>query len=268
MGKTAGEHYVDNPSDVQGAIVHTKEGTIRERPQPKQRDIFYVSDAKRKQYGIKDHEDCYWARDPKVWASIEHNDRIEELSSSVEEGGMDARLVTTPEMDRIHIGAHGDLVLMAVPKDVRQWQQEDIDAANKEYEQSMVQTKDGYEFEVETLEKDKALLKARMRAQSEYYAQSGLAGGASPTAGMSLIEAERHMKRIGFDVEARQEMLRAAAHHNTMSDEDFSAVMTGVRQKVATEQAKARVAARTQHAMGDSGLGRTTQEKLAARGRR
>lgn len=264
MGKTAAEHYVENPTDVQGAIVHTKEGTIRERPQPKPRDIFFLSDAKKKQYGIQDHEEAYWARDPKVWAGIEHNDRVEELMTSVEDGGMDARLVTTPEADRIHIGAHGDLVLMAIPKDVRKWQQEDIDAANRAYESKMTATKEGYEFEdIHGDVDNKVQLKARMRAEADYHAETGLAGGNSPTAGMSLVEAIAHMRRIKFDVEARQEMLRSAAHHHTPSEADFSRIMTGIDQKerMATRETRA-------HAMGNSGLGKTTQERLAARGRK
>lgn len=262
MGKTAGEHYVENPSDTQGAVVHTSTGTIRERPTAKPRDIFSVSDAKRKQYGIKDHEEVYWARDPKVWASIEHNDRVEELSSPVEDGGCDARLVMTPEMDSIHIGAHGDLVLMAYPKDVAQWRQEEIDEASALYEAPMRQTKDGNEFDVETLDTDKVRLKARMRAEADEHAAMGLAGGSSPTAGMSLIEAERYMKRIGYDVEGRQEMLRSAGMHHNASDEEFTAVMTGIKQKEKMATSKGRA-----HSMGNSGLGKTTAEKLAARGR-
>lgn len=263
MGRTAGEHIVENPTSENGSHAFTKEGSIRQRPDVKAHDVFFVSEAQKKKYGIQPHEECYWARDPKVWASIEHNDRIEQLSSPVEDGGMDARLVTTPEMDRIHIGAHGDLVLMAIPKDVKGWQQEDIDAESRRYQAQMIQTEEGMEFEHEEgLEKDKIRLKARMRADSEYNAQAGLAGGNSPTAGMSYNEAVAHMKRIGYDVEGRQAMLRAGGHHTTPSAEDFSRIMTGIDQRERMANSKGRT-----HAMGNSGLGRTTQEKLAARGR-
>lgn len=261
MGRTAGVHTEGENLDgggVEGAVSMSESGTkVRERPQAKPRDLFFVSDAKKREYGIADHEECYWARDPQVWANIEHSDRIAELTAPVEDGGMDARVIRTDEMDTIHIGGGGgDLILMAIPKDVRRWQQEEIDEANRLYEAPMKPTDDGYEFKHETLEKDMDALDRRMRAESESNHAMGLVGGNSPTAGMSYMEAEAHMKRIGFDVDAQQDMLRSAGMHSNQSDEDFTKVMTGLSKNAKT------------FGFGKTGLGKTTAEKLAARQRR
>lgn len=255
MGRTAGEHVVENPTSEQGAVVQTSTGTIRERPNRTPKDAFYISEAKRKEYGIKDHETAYWARDPQVWSKIEFNDRVAELEADVEDGGMNARLIRTKEMDTVHIGAGGDLVLMAYPTELKEQMQAEIDEANRRYEAPFRRTEEGYECD-EEIGLDRSNLKARMRAEHEFNRASGLAGGSSPTAGMSFMEASAYMKRIGFDVEAHQEMLRMGGHHTQQSEDQFQQMMTGM------PKAKS-------FGIGKTGLGKTTAQKVAERaGRR
>ena len=57
MGRTAGVHdEIATPSDTQGEVTHTATGTIRERPTATTRDRFFISDAKKKAYGIQEDE--------------------------------------------------------------------------------------------------------------------------------------------------------------------------------------------------------------------
>lgn len=235
---------------------HPIEGKPHNNPKVGERvikDPTFVSDAKRKEYGIKPDEALYWARDSEVWAQYEHSDRQEELMGSVEEGGVGARVVYKPgEFDKVRIGGFaGDLILMAYPKAIQEQIQAETDEACSEYQYGLRQTEEGYESTEDLF--DRTDLKRRMQAEHDFHAQTGLVGGNSPTAGMDYFAAQAHVERLGIDVEAKQTALRMGSQHTGIDQQEFAKLITGQRKLFG---------------MGNSGLGKTTQQKLAARGGR
>lgn len=218
---------------------HPIEGAPMNAPRARDRvyrDPFFVSEARRKQYGIKPEEDVRWARDADVWAKIEFSDRQEELMADPEDGGMAGQVVTTSEFDKVRIGGSaGDLVLMKFPRSILEQQQRDIDSGRDDYQRNMTRTEDGMESDEDIAPRKS---KAQMRAEHEYHLKTGMIGG--PTAGLSLMAAENLMERkYGREaIEAKQERLRMAGQHVESSDPISMAEMMGATRKMVSEQRK------------------------------
>lgn len=239
MGQTAKAHESGHSGDDlrQGVRALTSDGAIRERPiEDGPFDEFYISPEQRKEYGIQDHEEPYWARDPDFWMKRGENvNRVKQIEGPLHRGGMQGRLIQTPEYDTVHLGGgtEGDLVLMAIPKSSSEMQQKDIDDSRAEYESKLRRTEQGYEGREDTL--DRAGLDERMRWESEQNHLSGLIGNGSPTQGMSYPEAVSYYARRGADaqasVAAKQEMLRNGGYHQDLTQESFSDIMAGTRGK-------------------------------------
>lgn len=263
MGQTAKAHESGHSSDDlrQGVTAFTADGSIRERPiEEGPFDEFYISPEQKKEYGIQDHEEPYWARDPEFWMKRGENvNRVKQIEGPLQRGGMQGRLIKTGEFDTVHLGGgtEGDLVLMAIPKSSSEMQQKEIDDSNIEYQSKLKKTDRGYEGREDTL--DREGLEERMRWEHEQNQRSGLIGDGSPTKGMSYPEAVSYYARRGADAQAdiaaKQEMLRNGGYHQEMTQEHFSAVMSGQRRSPT-------------HAMGTSGFPRNPNSAVAQAARR
>lgn len=238
------------------AQVHEIEGAPANAPKSGQRvikDPTFVSEAKRKEYGVKPEEAVYWARDAEYWSQFEMTDRQDELMASPEEGGVGARVVyRNGEFDKVRIGGtSGDLILMAYPMEIKDAITAETDSASHEYQSGMKQTEEGYKSTEEIFDRDG--LQERMEAEHEFHKRTGLVGGNSPTANMSYMEAAAHVKRLGIDVEAKQERLRMGGQHTSVDQKEFAQLVTGQRKL---------------HGMGDSGFGRNPNSAVAQAARR
>lgn len=239
MGQTAKIHESGHSGEDlrQGVTAITADGSITDRPiENGPFDEFYLSPDDRKEYGIKDNEDPYWARDPEFWMKRGENvNRVKQIEGPLHRGGMRGRLIRTSEMDSVHLGGgtEGDLVLMAIPKESREQQQSEIDASSVEYQAKLKKTERGYEGREETL--DREGLDERMRWEHDQNQSSGLIGMGSPTQGMSYPQAVAYYARRGADaqadVAAKQEMLRNGGYHQDLSQERFSEIMSGTKGK-------------------------------------
>jgi len=209
-----------------------------------------------------------WVRDPGYWQRNlgDPHDRVSELMAPLERGGKDAELVFAKgEADKI---IRHDLCLMQVPEAVAAHDQEIIDDANREYEKGLRQTTEydgkGYRSDqsmhVGSREyidpRDGAYFDSMAHADHEQNVKMGLVGGR--TAGLPLWKAEQMMKTLGLEQEtaARAESLAMGNTIRQMDYDQFRAIMGGHPNTPAGRA----------HAMGNSGLGKTTAQKLAARG--
>lgn len=147
-------------------------------------DQFWLSQDERKQYGIHDHEDHAWIRNPKYWEQHEMKNRADEFKrgtvAGLERGKRriileDGQLVT-----------NGDLILVAKPKEEREIE----DAiAERETEEYLENIEGGNLADIPRWRSDRDAVEDLARAQHRQNIQAGLIG---PTAGMD------------FDVVARQ----------------------------------------------------------------
>lgn len=261
MGKTAEVHDSGavGAGEVEGQTVLTSSGSMRHRPERTQHDEFHVSDAQKARWGIQPGETPYWARQASKWEQFEGIDRQEQLT---EEYG--ARTVFTKEADMVKHGS--DLVLMAIPSGVFEDQEAEIMQASREFERDLRPDPedDGIARSHKTLfKRDDPDLDARMRQEHEQNKRTGFVGGNSPTAGLSLLEAEALMRRKGVDIEKMQAELRRGGRHIHMDHEQFSSVMTGEME----DARRARVAKKSV-AMGNSGFPRNANSAVAQAARR
>lgn len=255
-----------------GAGQHTTQGSVRERlKRAGERDVTYISDAQKKAWGIQDTEHCAWIRDPSKWQQYEKSDRAEEICSPIEEGGKDARVVyKNAEYDKI---TRGDLMLVAIRDDIYQGFQGIIDDSSREFEQGIsedpteeygnhsassyqhIHAQTGEEYDPG----DVKFISNMVRAEHDYNVRTGLVGGNSPTAGMSYLEAknfvENNPKRKA-ELERKQEMLRMGGGHSSLDKFSFTELMLGGEANM-----------KKTYGFGETGIGKTTQQKLAARGK-
>lgn len=253
----------------QGVVVHTPEGTMRDRPlEEGPFDEFYISPEQKKEYGISPDEKPYWARDPEYWMKRgELVNRVKQLEGPEHREGMRARLIKTEDGEPVRLGGgtDGDLVLMTVPRELSDKRQAEIDAAHDEYQGKLRRNEDGsYVGREDTLDMDS--LDARMREEHELNQMSGLIGQGSPTRGMSYTQAAAFIARTGRtkEVEARQEELRNNGLHIEMSDEAFHSVMSGRPDSKAKAQAQGKI----QRSFTDSGFPRNPNSAVAQAARR
>lgn len=221
-------------------------------------DEFFVSREDRQDYGIDYSEDVYWARDPEFWQKRGENvNRVKQLASDPKRGGMAARMVFDKEGDPVHLGgstAH-DLVLMAVPREIMERRQGEIDNASREYQEDFEETDEGFVgYRRDVPKSGDAALDRRMRQESHQNRQMGLIGGNSPTSRMPYLKAERFMASRAAEVEQKQAMLREGGSHTTPPIEDFRALMSGNDRKI--------------HGMGNSGFGRNPNSAVAQAARK
>lgn len=256
MGKTAEVHEpVVVGSNIEGQTVHTSTGTMRHRPDRMTMDESTVTDRKRAEWGIRDDEALQWTRDGSKWEQFEGIDRQEQFID--ETGG---RLVRTSEFDKVKRGV--DLVLMAYPKEVEEQRRKEIDAANQAYEQDLIPDDDDphvVRSHRDLFDRAAFDLHARMRYEHERNARSGFVGGNSPTAGLTLAQAEALMARRGVDVEAMQADLRRGGRHVQMNASDFSNMIAGEKAERRTSRTVA---------MGDSGFPRNPNSAVAQAARK
>lgn len=236
-------------------------GTTAVRRRKRPLDLLGVTPSQMVEFGIKHNketgeasEGLRWVRCPGSICNV-YKDAPEDRVSSLE-----YEIGAEPVRVNGKIVTRHDVMLVRYPKEIDVENQRDIDREHNRVTQNLRLGAEGamqadLEFDAhgEALqEMSTAEKKAMLARASDYYQQSGMLG---PTRGKTLSEAIRITG--GPDAVAREEeSYRMGAAHREMSSEEFATMMTG---QVPTSRA-----VRNFHGMGDSGLGKTTQQKVAA----
>lgn len=247
----------------QGVTVHTKEGTITDRPlEEGPFDEFYLSPEDKAAYEIGPEDKPYWCRDPEYWMKRgELVNRVKQIEGPEHREGMRGKLVMHDgDPVRLGGGTDGDLVLMKIPREMMEKRQREIDDAQTQYQSKLKKTENGYVGREDTL--DMESLDERMRAEHEMNMASGLIGPGSPTRGMTYTQAAAFMQRTGrtSEMEDRQAEIRNAGQHMQPDDAQFHNLMSGRPQR--------KVQGKIQAAMGDSGFPRNPNSAVAQAARR
>lgn len=247
-----------NSEDLrQNVTTYVEGGTITDRPlENGPFDEFYVSPEERKEFGVEDNEVLHWARDPERWMKLgEPINRVRQLERPVNRGGMSARMLFDKQGDPIYPGGlpGPDLVLMALPREVADQQQAEIDAGSEDYQAELEQTEEGWVGNYSNLDSG-AERNARMRAEARKNRELGLIGGNSPTSGVPYPQAIRQMANRADEVENKQRMLREGGSHTQPTLDDFRKLMSGNDRKI--------------HGMGNSGFPRNANSAVAQAARK
>lgn len=163
--------------------------------------------------------------------------------------------------------SRNDVVLYQYPIEYKEQQQREIDAASNQFEDGLHSapgdlspgaTESTHEFDIEG--NPYVALSRREQAQylermSAYHRENGMIG--NHTGGMELADAVRASGGPEA-VKAEQAMYRDGAAYHEISQDDFSSMFS-------SNVVPMSKSVRSFHGIGDTGLGQTTQTKVAAR---
>lgn len=239
--------------EVGRAIVGGEGKFIRDRLSPAATDPSYIPPERLASYGIdtKTHYP-HWARDPhtKAWSEDPAGDRIENIED-VYDGATMAR---KGDIDRIRRGP--DLVLMSIPIAHKKAMQDRIDAQQDIINQEtdgMVYQDGGADRHTDVWERPQGQDgRRKARADSNRNRQAGLIAGNSPTSGMSLSRATSMYS--AEQIMAERARYRSNGTHKT---KDMTEIRAAYRQQNQYDQ-------KIQYGAINAGIGKTTQEKVAA----
>jgi hypothetical protein len=254
-------------------------------------DAFSLSQGDKKRYGLRDEEVHGYIRDPNhpVWKRTEGDSRLRQVSR--EYGA--ARVLTDENGECLHVGE--DLIAVGVPRSVREQKQavveEEKDAyiarnpilaleagmAPPEIEALIAKYRSEEYLEARDAEfnmEDRARMRMRVemqRAQSELARRQRL----SPTFGLTYYEAvDQYERQIRRDIEAvtgrrpsEQQVTKAYTKFRLdMESKARQGAMDNRERDWAAVVDRARARSQGQQfAIGPTGLGETTQEKVRRR---
>lgn len=227
---------------IDGATSYSPSGTevVEHAPEPGY-DKFSVLPHERKAFGIEDSETVAWVRNPSNWEKIEHSDRIREFSR--ERPG--ARVVGDTDGDMV---TNGDLVLMAYPSVHKEREEA---ARTHEYEEH------AFGEAPDTRPRDRDRLRHAGEQMHRQHEREGTVGPASPTSGMSYEAALS--KYTTAQIDSEEARYRRGTRQQSFDSDDWADMIDGGRARGQARSTKKSVS------MGDSGLGKTTAQRLAER---
>lgn len=239
--------------EVGKVVVDANGRFIRDRLPSSALDPSYVPPDRLASYGIdtKTHFG-HWARDPHVkrWEEDPAGDRIENIEDQYD----GAHLASKGGIDRIRRGP--DLVLMSIPLKYKQEIQSRIDAQQDIINQEtdgMVYQDGGADRHTDVWERPQGQDgRRKARADSNRNRQAGLIAGNSPTSGMSLSRATSMYS--AEQIMAERARYRSNGTHKT---KDMTEIRAAYRQQNQYDQ-------KIQYGAINAGIGKTTQEKVAA----
>jgi flagellar biosynthesis GTPase FlhF len=228
--------------DTHGSTAFSPTGTeVTERTMPPGFDTFSVLPEERKAFGVQDNETLAWVRNPSHWEKLEHSDRVREFSH--ERPG--ARQVFKDGVDPV---THGDLLLMAYPTVHKEREEEARTAEYKHY----VEHEDP-----NSKPRDREKLERLRESMHRQHEREGIIGPQSPTQGLSYEQALSKYSKEQIDAEEAR--FRRGTRQQSFDSEDWAKMVDRGRRDTSA-QGRTRAVA-----VGDTGLGKTTQQKVAAR---
>lgn len=255
------EHQSD-PSASKGNPSPNVTGTTVVRRRRKPLDVLGVSPKQMQEWGIAHNKDTgealeglRWVRQPGKICNVYANapeDRVGALEYELDGAApvtVDGKIIT-----------RHDVMLMRYPKEYDEMAQDEIDQEARRLTEGLRPGISGSFEGHEELnaygqpipDMTTAQKKQMMAAMHEYHTNSGMIG---PTARLSLADAIR-VSGGPEAVAAEEERYRRGAAHREISQEEFGNMFSG---------SPSSPAVRNFHGMGNSGLGATTAQKVAAK---
>lgn len=259
--KIASIEHQSDPSAMKGNASPNVTGTTVVRRRRKPMDLLGISPKQMQEWGIAHNKDTgeakeglRWVRnkDCNVYANAPE-DRVASLEyelDGAEPVRVGGKIIT-----------RHDVMLMRYPKEYDEMAQKEIDQESNRLTEHLRPgiggSLEGHEelnaYGQPIPEMTTAQKKQMMAAMHEYHTNSGMIS--AKTGGMPLSEA---IMRSGGPaaVAAEEERYRRGASHREISQEEFGALFSGTPSSPAV---------RNFHGMGNSGLGATTAQKVAAK---
>ena len=210
-------------------------------------DTTALSDGDRARYGFKPEEKQTWVRDPARWKGMgDIGDRVRDVTNSC--GG---RVVHDEHGEPLR---HGDLICMAIHRRIGEIVQDKIDSKlavrDAMYEDTgemgIVSTETGTHTKA-----DREMVLQQKRKTAAMLHSLGVNIDSSPTKGLSFAEAARLMKSRGVDPVAMAEKARRGNQHKELTRTAWQAML--------------RENSRASFAVGETGIGMTTEQKVRSR---
>lgn len=241
MATTKAQNLAGDALPLDGTTAITPSAAVTEHAPVLGFDKFSILPEERADYGIGDDRAVAWVRNPANWEKIEHSDRIREFGR--ERPG--AKVAMTSDGDMV---TNGDLVLMHYPQAHKDREEAARTAEYQEYVYG--EAPDSYPRDKERLRH----LSEQMHRQHE---RDGFIGAQSATQGLPYEQALS--KYTSQQIDAEEARFRRGTRQSSFDSDDWARMVDSQRAR-GDRPARGRAVA-----VGNTGLGKTTAQKVAER---